>query len=108
MRNVHALNNKVCYMYAARTCAERNLPVHGDAHCNNQPGTVPTYGDTCTFSCDSGYELIGEAQQQCLDTGQWSADPVICQSTCICSLTRLPQFYGLFIAVRKVSARGKL
>ena len=34
-----------------------------------------TIGSNATFSCEIGFELIGEATVLCLDTGSWSGSP---------------------------------
>ena len=36
------------------------------------------YWDTATYSCISGYSLIGESSQTCLDTGVWSGKAPVC------------------------------
>ena len=37
------------------------------------------YGDTCTFSCDDGFQLRGSRLEKCLATGKWSEDPACIQ-----------------------------
>ena len=68
-------------MYLARTCAYPARPTNGDVHCTTPPGDVPVYGESCTYSCDIGHEPIGMVEQQCLETENWEADPVVCRST---------------------------
>ena len=36
------------------------------------------YGDTATYSCDNGYELIRNEVRVCQDDGQWSREDPIC------------------------------
>ncbi|XP_005107934.2 sushi, von Willebrand factor type A, EGF and pentraxin domain-containing protein 1 [Aplysia californica] len=37
-------------------------------------------GSVCSYSCNSGYELLGDTQAQCLDTQQWNIlDKPVCK-----------------------------
>ncbi|KAK2150684.1 hypothetical protein LSH36_395g01037 [Paralvinella palmiformis] len=40
------------------------------------PGTTVQYG------CDKGYIMVGTAQLSCMDSGQWTGDPPMCQEEC--------------------------
>ena len=35
-------------------------------------------GDTATYTCDDGYELIGSTTVTCMDDGTWSDEPPMC------------------------------
>jgi len=35
-------------------------------------------GDTCSFTCNTGYELTGSPQRTCQSDGSWSGSPVSC------------------------------
>ena len=35
-------------------------------------------GDTCSFTCDTGYELTGSSERICQKNGSWSGSPVSC------------------------------
>jgi len=35
-------------------------------------------GDTCSFSCDTGYDLAGSTTRACQSNGQWSGAETIC------------------------------
>ena len=37
-------------------------------------------GDTATYSCDDGFDLVGEAMRTCMDNSQWSGDAPQCIS----------------------------
>ena len=36
------------------------------------------YGDTCSFTCDSGYELTGSDARTCQSDGSWSGIVAMC------------------------------
>ena len=35
-------------------------------------------GDTCSFTCDTGYELTGSDTRTCQSNGNWSGSNVTC------------------------------
>ena len=39
---------------------------------------VLSYEDTCSFTCDTGYELTGNDIRTCQSDGSWSGSDVIC------------------------------
>ena len=39
---------------------------------------VPSYEDTCSFTCNTGYELQGSNTGTCQSNGSWSGLPVFC------------------------------
>ncbi|XP_055886163.1 sushi, von Willebrand factor type A, EGF and pentraxin domain-containing protein 1-like [Biomphalaria glabrata] len=41
--------------------------------------TANKYGDSVTYSCDTGYTLRGDAERLCDETGQWTADEPECK-----------------------------
>ena len=40
-----------------------------------------TFGQTATYSCGTGYNLVGDSDRTCQATGAWSGSEPICQST---------------------------
>ena len=41
--------------------------------------TGNSVGDTATYTCDDGYELIGSMTVTCMDDGAWSDGPPMCR-----------------------------
>ena len=39
---------------------------------------VPFYGDTCSFTCNAGYELTGSDTRTCQSDGRWSGVDTYC------------------------------
>ena len=37
------------------------------------------FGQTATYSCDTGYTLVGDSNHTCQATGVWSGSEPICQ-----------------------------
>ena len=42
--------------------------------------TTGVFGDTCTFSCDNGFQLQAQGShlKECLATGRWREENVMC------------------------------
>ena len=51
--------------------------MNGILHCSNGT-TTGVFGDTCTFSCNAGYELQGSNNGTCLANQSWSGGDPIC------------------------------
>ena len=40
---------------------------------------TPFYGDTCNFTCNTGYELTGSDTRTCQSNRTWNGDDVECR-----------------------------
>ena len=40
---------------------------------------VPSYEDTCSFTCNTGYELTGSDTRTCQSDRSWSGSNVTCR-----------------------------
>ena len=65
--------------------------VNGAFECPNE-ATTGVFEDTCTFSCNAGYELQGSNNGTCLANQSWSGGDTICVAL-NCS-TLLPHNYS--------------
>ena len=54
------------------------MPANGNVSCSSGRSGVGYEGDTCSFTCDSGYELTGSDSRTCQSDGSWSGGDVIC------------------------------
>ena len=52
---------------------------------NRTAGT--TFGQTATYSCDIGYNLVGDSTRTCNPTGNWSGRAPTCQGMYVYKLT---------------------
>ena len=59
-------------------CGALSDPANGRV--NNTAGT--TYGQTATYSCNTGYDLVGDATHTCQSTGLWTGSAPTCQGIC--------------------------
>ena len=51
---------------------------NGVIDCSLGDGGVPSYEDTCSFTCNTGYELTGSGTRTCQSGGSWSGTDVTC------------------------------
>ena len=54
-----------------------NLTNPGNGSVTHTAGT--TFGQTATYSCDTGYNLVGNSTRTCQATGNWSGSVPTCQ-----------------------------
>jgi hypothetical protein len=47
-------------------------------------GSVAVEGDEAQYSCDEGYDLVGDAARQCLSDLRWSGSAPSCVLACKC------------------------
>ena len=60
------------------TCSLLNVP-NGVINCSLGDDGVPSYKDTCSFTCNTGYELTGSDTRTCLSDGSWSGSDDVCR-----------------------------
>jgi len=51
---------------------------NGVINCSLGDDGVPSYEDTCTITCNTGYELIGSDNRTCQSDGSWSGTMTVC------------------------------
>ena len=57
-------------------CGTLTDPANGQV--NHTAGT--TFGQTATYSCDTGYTLVGDSTRTCQADGMWSGNEPTCIS----------------------------
>lgn len=63
----------ISHLCAAVVCAELSDPVNGHLEL-----TGTQFGDTATYSCNSGFRLVGSEMRICLGDGRWSGSLPVC------------------------------
>ena len=53
------------------------LPDPSDGQVNDTAGTI--FGQTATYSCNAGYNLMGNSTRTCQATGVWSGSAPTCE-----------------------------
>jgi len=70
------------YSYAcelAGFCPSLTDPKNGAISCSLGYDGVPSYEDTCSFTCNTGYELTGSDTRTCQSDGSWSGSDDVCR-----------------------------
>ena len=56
-----------------------NVPNNGVINCSLGDDGVPSYEDTCSFTCNTGYELTSSEIRTCQSNGSWSDSDDVCR-----------------------------
>ena len=60
-------------------CDNLSAPTNGRImSCDSDTLGVGYEGDTCSFTCNTGYELTGSDTRTCQSNGSWSGDNITC------------------------------
>ena len=54
------------------TCPPLTAPKNGSIDCEFGDDGFPTRWDSCTFTCDPGFELYGSSTRKCLAWWGWT------------------------------------
>ena len=63
---------------AAPTCAIKNCGALTGPTNGSVSAPTTTYGATATYSCNTGFNVVGTATRTCLDTGTWGGSAATC------------------------------
>ncbi|XP_038039267.2 P-selectin isoform X4 [Anas platyrhynchos] len=73
----------------AITCPVLRAPEHGEMNCSHLHDNF-SFGSTCAFSCQAGFELMGTESHECTAMGTWSGDTPQCKAI-TCPVLRAPE-----------------
>ena len=62
------------------TCPSLTAPTNGMISCSLVGDGVADPGESCTFTCNTGYELMGSGTRTCGNDGSWSGSVATCIS----------------------------
>ena len=60
------------------SCSLLTDPINGMINCSLGDDNATSYEDTCSFTCNAGYELTGSRERTCQSDGNWNGSPVSC------------------------------
>ena len=92
--------SKYCNIVSLVPCPSLTNPNNVTMNCSVRDDGVPSYEDTCNFTCNTGYELTGSDTRTCQSNGSWSGSDVVCRRgsvaiifsiVCIIIEIKLPQ-----------------
>ena len=75
------------YSFLLVTCPSLNHPDNGRRSCSLGGDGTSHPGDTCTFTCKNGYQLMGSAMRTCGSDGNWNGNNAICISECLYNIS---------------------
>jgi len=67
----------VIYLFSV-TCPNLTNPTNGMLTCSLGDDNVAHVGDTCSYTCDTGYMLAGSATRTCQSNSTWTSTDVMC------------------------------
>ena len=59
-------------------CPNLTDVINGLINCSLGDDGVLSYEDTCSFTCNTGYELTGSDTRTCQSDGSWSGNDAVC------------------------------
>ena len=62
--------------FIAVNCGDLTVPINGAV--DTSSGT--TYRETATYTCDTGYQLVGNMIRSCQANGEWSLSAPSCRA----------------------------
>ena len=72
----HCVNFHTCFIVS---CPSLTDPNNGMINCSLGGDGVPSYEDTCNFTCNTGYKLTGSDTRTCQSDGNWSGSDDVCR-----------------------------
>ena len=63
---------------------------------------VSSYENTCSFTCNTGYELTGSDTRTCQSNGSWSGTDSVCSQGMLVywlKIFRLMVYYNSFLSI---------
>ena len=67
-----------CLISSLVSCPPLTNLNNGMINCSLGDDGVPSYEDTCNFTCNTGYELTGSNTRTCQSDGSWSGSDDVC------------------------------
>jgi len=79
-------------VFCVGTCPLLTNLANGVMNCSLGDDEVFSYGDTCSFTCNTGYELTGSDTRTCQSNGSWSGGDILCRTGKCCSKLDTKQY----------------
>ena len=75
---VMQINITMLCMYLV-SCPTINEILDGAVDCEFESNATPSIGETCSFTCNTGYEITGSDTRTCQSDGSWSGTATMCR-----------------------------
>ena len=70
---------RVFFLYLG-PCSSLTAPNNGMITCSLGGDGIADSGETCTITCNTGYQLMGSVTRTCQSNRSWSGSDTICTS----------------------------
>ena len=81
--NIYTYINYYIHTYGSHIftvkCGQLTNTNNGIINCSLGDDEVPSYEDTCNFTCNTGYELTSSDTRTCQNDGSWSGSNAACR-----------------------------
>jgi len=67
------------YFHFTVSCPSLTGPSNGMINCSLGDDGTLSYEDTCSFTCNTGYQLTGSATRTCQSDGSWNGSNTMCK-----------------------------
>ena len=78
MMFLHMMMMRLMWFLLLVACPPLDAPNNGMISCSSEEDELPSPGNTCTFSCNTGYQLTDNDNRICQDDQSWSGSDVMC------------------------------
>ena len=75
--DMYLFHNK--FILCTDNCSQLMDPVNGTMSCSLLYSPLILYEDTCSFTCNNGYDLTGSDTRICQSDGSWSGSDDVCR-----------------------------
>jgi len=74
----------ICICKLVVACPSLTDPNNGTMTCSLGDDGVPSYEDTCSFTCNTGYKLTSSDTRTCRSDGSWNGTDDVCSRSEYC------------------------
>jgi len=78
---IHACFVYQLYYNPVVTCPPLSNIANGMMNCSLGVDGVPSFQDTCTFTCNQGFRLLGDVTRMCRSDESWSGTSASCMQS---------------------------
>ena len=86
----------MCFLLV--TCSSLTSPSNGRINCLLGGNGIPNPEETCTVTCNTGYELMGNSIRTCQNNGTWTGISAACLGG-PCNSCNMDKRYPRYVAM---------
>ena len=78
MMFLHMMMMRLMWFLLLVACPPLDAPNNGTISCSSEEDELPSPGNTCTFLCNTGYQLTDNDTRICQDDQSWNGSDAMC------------------------------